>query len=261
MLNESKSEELSREELAMTLFEHIGELRKRIIYILIVLVLGLILGLFLADPAYSYLMSQEPVNGMKLHALSLWDGIGLYMKFALVIALLFVIPFAFFQLWAFVKPALREREQRAALTFVPMALVLFLGGLSFSYFVVFPMAFNFTTDVATHLGLEETYGVTQYFSFLFSVLIPISLLFELPIVIMFLTQIRILNPVRLRKMRRLAYLILVVLGTMITPPDFISDMLVAVPMIILYEISVFLSGVVYRKQQARDAAWEEEFGT
>ncbi|MFB9330659.1 twin-arginine translocase subunit TatC [Paenibacillus aurantiacus] len=260
-MNEDTTPRPTREELAMTLFEHIGELRKRIIYTLIVLVIGLVIGLFLANPAYDFLMSQEPVSGMKLHTFSLWDGIGMYMKFALVIALLLVVPFAFFQLWAFVKPALHEREQRAALTFVPLALLLFIGGLAFSYFVVFPMAFNFTTDVSKHLGLEETYGITQYFTFLFNILIPISLLFELPILIMFLTQIRILTPTRLRKMRRIAYLILIIVGTMITPPDFISDMLVAVPLIVLYEISVMLSGVVYRKQQARDAAWEEEFGT
>jgi sec-independent protein translocase protein TatC len=251
----------SREEQMMTLFEHIGEFRRRLIYILIVLVIGMIIGLLLADPAYNYLMNQEPVKGMPLHAFSLWDGIGMYMKFALVIALIITLPFAAFQLWAFVKPALREREQRAALTFVPFVLIMFLVGLAFSYFVVFPMAFNFTTKIANHLNLEETYGIVQYFSFLFSILIPISLLFELPILIMFLTKIRIVTPMRLRKMRRLAYFILIFVGVLVTPPDFISDLLVAVPLILLYEISVFLSGVVYRKQVEADKAWEEQYGT
>jgi len=257
----SKSEEKSssREELAMTLFEHVGEFRRRLIWILVVLVLGMIVGLVLADPAYEYLMKQEPVSGLPLHAFSLWDGISMYMKFALVIALVLVIPVAFYQMWAFVKPALRVKEQRAALGFVPLALVLFLLGLAFSYFVVFPMAFNFTTDVAKHLDLEETYGITQYFAFMFNILIPISLLFELPIVIMFLTKLRILTPIRLRKMRRIAYLILIIVGTMITPPDFISDILVAVPLILLYEVSVLMSGIVYRKQLKADAAWEEEY--
>ncbi|QYR24306.1 twin-arginine translocase subunit TatC [Paenibacillus sp. sptzw28] len=245
----------------MTLFEHIGELRRRLIYTILVLVLGMIIGLLLADPAYNYLMSQEPVNGMELNAFSLWDGIGMYMKFALVISLVLVLPFAFYQVWAFVKPALRIKEQRAALLFVPFALILFLIGLSFSYFVVFPMAFKFTTDVAKHLNLKETYGITQYFSFMYNILLPISLLFELPLVIMFLTKLRILTPKRLRKMRRLAYFILIFIGIVVTPPDFISDSLVALPLILLYEISVILSSVVYRKQLEADRAFEEQYET
>jgi sec-independent protein translocase protein TatC len=247
-----------REEGLMSLFEHIGELRKRIIVIMIVLVVGLAIGLFLANPAYKYLMAQEPVNHMKFHAFSLWDGIGLYMKFALVIGLVPIIPFAFYQLWAFVKPGLGSREQKATLRYIPFALLMFLIGLSFSYFVVFPLAFKFTTEVTKHLGLEETYGVTQYFTFLFNIVIPISLLFELPIVIMFLTKLRILNPLRLRKMRRFAYLLMVFIGVIITPPDFISDLLVALPLILLYELSVFLSASIYRKQLAEKKELEEE---
>lgn len=260
-LSESETEKPARNDPSMSLFDHLGELRRRIIYILIVLVFGMVIGLLLADPAYDYLMAQEPVNKMSLHAFSLWDGIGMYMKFALIIALILALPFTFYQLWSFVKPALAVKEQRAALGFVPLALVFFLAGLSFSYFIVFPMAFEFTSGVSRHLNLEETYGITQYFAFMFNIIIPISLLFELPLVIMFLTKLRIVTPMRLRKMRRLAYFILIVIGTLITPPDFISDLLVAIPLIILYEISVLMSGLVYRKQQAADEKWEEEYGT
>ncbi|WP_308640138.1 twin-arginine translocase subunit TatC [Paenibacillus silvisoli] len=245
----------------MSLLDHIGELRRRIIIILVILVLGMALGLVLADPVYKFMLDQEPVKGMKFYAFSLWDGIGMYMKFALVIALIFALPAAAYQLWSFVKPALGVKEQRAALLFVPFVLIMFLVGLAFSYYVVFPMAFNFTTNVAKHLNLEENYGVIQYFTFLFNILIPISLLFELPIVIMFLTQLRILNPLRLKKMRRLAYFLLIIVGIIVTPPDFISDALVAVPLILLYEFSVLLSSVVYKKQLKADRAWEEEYGT
>ncbi|MNG22524.1 Sec-independent protein translocase protein TatCd [compost metagenome] len=96
---------------------------------------------------------------------------------------------------------------------------------------------------------------------MFNILIPISLLFELPLVIMFLTAIRILNPVRLRKMRRIAYFVMIFIGVVVTPPDFVSDSLVAIPLIILYEISVLLSGMVYKKQQAAAAQREAEWAT
>lgn len=259
-MSEQKAYEEGQEGL-MPLTEHLGELRKRIIYVLIVLVAGLIGGLFAADPAYRYLTSREPANDLALHAFSLWDGIGIYMKFAVVIALIPAIPYAAYQLWSFVKPALRVNEQRATLKYIPFALIMFLLGLAFSYFVVFPLAFQFTRHVTAQLNLEETYGMTQYFSFMFNIVIPIALLFELPLVIMFLTAIRLVNPVRLRKMRRLAYFVLILIGTMVTPPDFISDILVAVPLIALYEISVYLSGTVYRKQLESDRQWEEEYAT
>ncbi|QAY68463.1 twin-arginine translocase subunit TatC [Paenibacillus protaetiae] len=245
----------------MPLMEHLGELRKRIVYVLIVLLLALIGGLFAADPAYHYLTTREPANTMTLHAFSLWDGIGIYMKFAIVIGLIPTIPFAAYQLWAFVKPALRKHEQRATLKYIPFALIMFLIGLSFSYLVVFPLAFNFTRHVSSQLQLEETYGITQYFSFMFSIVIPIALLFELPLAIMFLTAIRVLNPLRLRKMRRLAYFILIAIGVIVTPPDFISDSLVAIPLILLYELSVFMSRMIYRKQVAADQQWENEYAT
>lgn len=248
-----------REEGLMPLFEHLGELRKRIIYMLIVIVAGLIIGLVIAEPAYNYLMEQEPAKDLQLHAFSLWDGIGIYMKFAFVIALLLAIPFTVYQLWAFVKPALKPNEQRATLKYIPFALIMFLIGLAFSYFVVFPLAFHFTRKISSNLNLEETIGITQYFSFMFNILIPISLLFELPLVIMFLTAIRILNPVRLRKMRRVAYFLMILIGVIVTPPDFVSDSLVAIPLIILYEISVLLSGMVYKNQLAAAAKREAEW--
>ncbi|MGI2297509.1 twin-arginine translocase subunit TatC [Paenibacillus sp. GXUN7292] len=243
----------------MSVFDHLGELRKRLIYIIVVLVLGLVIGLLLAQPIYKFLMSQDPANTISLHTFSLWDGISMYMKFAFIIALIITLPFTVYQLWSFVKPALRENEQRSTLKYVPLALFMLLIGLAFSYFVVFPLAFNFTRMVAGQLELEETFGIAQYFSFMFNIIIPISLLFELPLAIMFLTAIRIVNPIRLRKMRRIAYFVMVFIGVTITPPDIISDILVAIPLILLYELSVWLSGMIYKKQLEADKRWEEEF--
>jgi sec-independent protein translocase protein TatC len=136
-----------------------------------------------------------------------------------------------------------------------------LIGLAFAYFVVFKMAFIFTSEISERLDIKETYGITQYFTFMFNILIPIGLIFELPIVIMFLTKLRILNPKRLHKLRRYAYMILVIVAAMITPPDLLSAVVVSVPMILLYEVSVWLSGVIYRKQLIKDQEWEAEFGS
>lgn len=246
------------EDGGMSIWDHIGELRRRVVYSLIVFAAGMVGGLFGAEPLFNYLVAAAPTDHLELNAFSPWDAISLYMKFAVIISLIVAIPFTFYQLWAFVKPALGRNEQRATLRYIPGALAMFLIGLSFAYYVVFPMAYYFTERVTENMGLKQTYGLTQYFSFLFNLLIPISLLFELPLVIMFLTRIGILNPQLLRKMRRLAWFIMAVIGVTITPPDVISDLLVAVPLIILYEFSVMLSTMAHRKRLAARAAREAE---
>ncbi|TJY42941.1 twin-arginine translocase subunit TatC [Cohnella pontilimi] len=246
----------------MSIWDHIGELRKRIIYSAVVLVLGLVAGLFFAQPVFDYLVQAAPSEDLSLKVFSPWDAIGIYMKLAFVISFVAAIPFTFYQLWLFVRPALGPKERKATLRFIPYALLMFLIGLAFSYFVVFPMAYQFTDKVAKSMGLEQMYGVTQYFTFLLNILLPISLLFELPLLILFLTRIGILNPQLLKKMRRLAWFILIFIGVVVTPPDFISDSLVAIPLILLYEFSVLLSVSAHRKRlaakSAREAAFEEE---
>lgn len=240
----------------MGLLDHIGELRKRLIYVIIVLVLGLVGGLFAAGPLYDYLVNRTPAGRIELSAFSPWDAIGLYMKFAFVVSFVVAIPFALFQLWSFVRPALGRREQLATLRYVPGALFMFLAGLAFGYFIVFPMAYHFTETVTNGMGLRQLYGVNQYFSFMFNIVVPLAVLFELPVVVMFLSRIGILNPIVLKKLRRIAWFAMVVVGVVITPPDAISDTLVAAPLIGLYEVSVLLSNWAFKKRQAKLRAME-----
>ncbi len=244
----------------LPVMEHIGELRKRVLWIALFFVLAMIVGLVVGIPIINYLTSVEPVKDLALNAFSPWDGIRIYMQVAVYVSVVISLPFILFQVWLFVKPGLRKEEQKASLLYIPFAVLLFLIGLSFAYFLVFPMAFYFTGVLTRNLGLIQTYGLAQYFTFMFNILLPISLIFELPIVVMFLTKLRILNPTRLNRMRRYAYMVLLIISALITPPDLISAIIVSIPMIILYEISLLLSRSIYRKQQAADNAWEVEFG-
>lgn len=250
---------MSLEAEEMSLVDHLTELRRRLIYVLIVFVAGLVLGLFVAKPIYLYLISADAAQGFVLHAFSFWDGIGMYMKIAMAVSLVFSVPFIVFQLWAFISPGLRPVERSAALRYVPYVFVLFIAGIAFAYYIVFPMALSFTISITRNMGLEETYGIAEYFNFMFSLVIPLALLFELPLIVMFLTKLRVLNPLRLRKMRRYAYFALVFIAVVITPPDFISDFLVTIPLLVLYEFSVFLSAFVYRRQLAEDAKRESQY--
>ncbi len=243
----------------MSFWDHLGELRKRLIWVIVVLVLGMVLGLAVSKPIIEYLKHQPPATNIEWNVFSPWDSIRMYMNVAFITGFIIGLPVTLYQIWAFVKPGLRVEEQRATLLYIPGAFILFLLGLSFGYFVVFPMAFFFTSTITQSLDLTETYGIAQYFSFMFNILLPLSIVFELPVVVMFLTKLRILNPMILSKFRRYAIFALVIVGALITPPDAISAIVVAVPMILLYEFSVILSRVVYRKQLAQDAAREAEY--
>jgi sec-independent protein translocase protein TatC len=244
----------------MTLVEHLRELRRRLIWILVALVAGMAIGLTFAKRVILFLSHQPPAKGMELHAFSPWEPIRIYMNFGLLIGLLLVLPVALYHLWAFVKPGLRPVEQRAAVLYIPGATLLFLAGLAFAYFVVFPMAFLFGSGISRSVGITETYGMAQYFGFMFNILLPVSFVFELPVIVMFLTKLRLLNPHRLGKLRRYAYMALVIVAAVITPPDALSAIIVFIPMVLLYEFSVLLSRIVYRKQVAQDLAWEAEYG-
>jgi sec-independent protein translocase protein TatC len=245
----SERSDLQPEEGAMSLWDHIGELRRRLIRVLIVFAVALAGGLFGAEPVFEYLVAAAPSEKLELNAFSPWDAVGLYVKIGVLISLVVAVPFAFYQLWAFVKPALLPKERRATLRYVPWAALMLAAGLAFAYFVVFPMAFLFTERVTESMGLKQTYGVGQYFAFMLNILLPVSLLFELPLVILFLTRIGLLSPALLIKMRRVAWFLLVLLATMITPPDVISDLLVSVPLVALYEFSVWLAKIAHRKRQ------------
>ncbi|MFD2670818.1 twin-arginine translocase subunit TatC [Marinicrinis sediminis] len=241
----------------MTFVDHLHELRKRIMRAVIVLVLTMVVGLILAKPIITYLKGVEPASQINWNVFSPWDSLRIYMNVSFLFAFLVSLPYLLIELWGFTKPALKKHEQSATIGYIPAAVLLGLVGLAFAYFIVFPMAFYFSTTVTDSLDLTETYGISQYFSFMFNILIPITLLFELPIVILFLTKIRILNPFLLKRFRRLAYLIMVVTGALITPPDMISAVVVSLPLILLYELSVWISRRVYRKLEEQDREREK----
>lgn len=251
---------MADEQGTVTLVEHLSELRRRLIYVAVVFTVVLVAAFFVVRPIYQYL-TINTITGVeiKLNAFSFWDGVGVYMQIAMVVALGITLPFTLYQIWAFVSPGLKPKERKATLRYIPYVFLCFLIGIAFGYFVVFPLAMKFTAGLNQELGLIETYGMADYFKFLMNVIFPISLLFELPLVILFLTQLRILTPQLLRKMRRVAYFILVIISAMITPADLFSAFLVLIPLIILYEISVLLSSRVYKKQLVADAKRAEEY--
>ncbi|MDN7246791.1 twin-arginine translocase subunit TatC [Planococcus shenhongbingii] len=234
-----------------TVVEHLAELRKRLVIIAAALIVSLGIGFATATKMLNFIKMQPTAVNVEWNVFGFTDGIMIYFKCALLVAILITLPIALHQIWLFVKPGLSEAEAKGTVWFIPASFFLFLAGVSFSYFIMFPMMLNFLSDINQSIGATETYGMNQYFSFLFNLVIPVGIVFEMPIVIMFLTKLGIVTPTSLRKMRKVAYFALVVIGVLISPPDFISDILIIVPLFILFEISIVISSWTLKRSNKR----------
>lgn len=228
------------------LTEHLAELRKRILVILGTFLVALCGALVYVESMYDLLTRGVPG---KLQVLGPTDVIWVYLMIAGVFAIAVTIPVAGYQLWRFVVPGLSQIERRSSLAYIPALAVLFLIGLAFGYFIIYPMVLSFLDSLSDNF--VTAYTAEKYFRFMIHMTVPFGILFEMPVVIMFLTSLGILNPHRLSKMRKVAYLLLTIVAVSITPPDIVSDILVVVPLLLLYEISVGLSRIVYRKRAIR----------
>lgn len=242
----------------MPLVEHLAELRKRIIIVLSFFLTSLIAGFFLSSSLLKWFKHQPAARGVDWNVFSFTDGIIIYFKCAFLVSLLVTLPILLLQIWLFVKPGLKEEEAKTTVFYIPLSFFLFLFGTLFSYFVVFPMTIHFMTSINRSIGAVETYGLAHYFTLMFNVVLPIAVVFELPVVVMFLTSIGLLHPNYLRKSRKAAYLILLVLGVSLTPPDFVSDISVSIPLLILFEASIWCSTYSLKKRTKKLAALEYE---
>jgi sec-independent protein translocase protein TatC len=228
---------------------HLTEVRKRLLVVTGWFVMTLSMGLYVSPSILRYIKSQPSAGGIDWHVFSFTEGLLIYMKCALLFALLFTVPVILFQLWAFVRPGLTEDEAKSTLPYIPAAFVLFLFGATFSYMVVFPMMLRFMIKMNHTVGAVETYGIGRYFSFLYEIVFPMAVAFEMPVVLMFLTKIGLLTPERLKKTRKYAYVGMAIVGSCISPPDIISHLSVTIPLILLFEISVFFTGRQWRIMQ------------
>ena len=241
----------------LTVIEHIDEIRKRLMVIVVFFVVGIVGAFFVAKPLIQYL--QYDAQEITLNAFNVLDPIMIYVKVIIFIAVVIISPVIMYQLWSFVSPGLHETERRATLNYIPFTFFLFVGGISFAYFVLFPYVMKFMMNLSEDLDITQTIGINEYFSFLFQLLIPFGVIFQLPVVLLFLTRLGILDPKTLVKIRKYAYFTLFVIAAFITPPDLFSHLFVTVPLFALYEISIFISRFGYRKYlKAEEERQQEE---
>jgi sec-independent protein translocase protein TatC len=238
---------LPQDKLGKSFVGHLDELRSRIIFTLIAFVVSLCGAFVYVKDLYKWLVRDLE---QKLAILAPSDVIWVYFMLAGVVAIAVTIPVAGVQIWRFVKPAMSVKQQRTTLAYIPALALLFILGLSFGYFIIYPMVIGFLEKMAD--DFETVYTAQKYFAFMLNMTVPFGFLFEMPAIVMFLTSIGILSPKRLAKARKLSYFLLTITAVMITPPDIVSDLLVVAPLLLLYEISVTLSKWVFRNR-SRDA--------
>ncbi|MFJ9384189.1 twin-arginine translocase subunit TatC [Peribacillus sp. NPDC101481] len=231
------------------LIEHLDELRQRMIKTLIAFVIFFVGALVFVEDIYSWVIRDL---GRDLAILGPSDILWVYMIISCVFAIAATIPVVAYQTWKFIAPALTKEERKVTLRFIPGLFILFIIGISFGYFLLFPIVLGFLTNMSAG-QFEMMFTADKYFRFMINLILPFGILFEMPLVVMFLTRLGILNPERLAKTRKISYFFLVVVSIMITPPDFISDMLVIIPLLVLYELSVTISRIVYKKKIVSDA--------
>ncbi|SDE85434.1 sec-independent protein translocase protein TatC [Dyadobacter soli] len=183
----------------------------------------------------------------ELQVLGISDQLSLAMTSSVIIGLCFAFPYSFWELWRFVKPGLRAAERRAARGAVFFVSTLFFSGLLFGYYIVTPLSINFLANFEVAPGLRNQFDVNSYLSVLATLSMGCALIFQLPIVVFVLSKVGILTPAFMRTYRRHAWIIILVIAGVITPsPEIYSQLLVALPLVGLYEISIYVSAYVER---------------
>ena len=234
-----------------TFISHLIELRDRLLRSAIVWIV-LFVALFpFANELYSLLaepmLAKLPKGGQMIAT----DVVGVFlvpMKVALMVAFLIALPYVLYQVWAFVAPGLYAHEKRLALPLVAASVVLFFVGMAFAYFLVFPTVFGFMAKIAPE-GVAWMTDIEKYLSFVLSTFVAFGVTFEVPVIVVVLVGIGVVNIAKLKEIRPYVIVGAFVIGAIFTPPDVISQLMLAIPLCLLYELGILLARFAGRRPE------------
>ncbi len=231
-----------------TLLSHLIELRSRLIKMFAAVIGVFILLLPFANRIFEVVARPlvEVLPGQKMIATSVTAPLLTPFKLTFFVAILIAIPVVLYQLWAFVAPGLYKKEKRFAFPLLFSSIFLFYAGAAFAYFVVFPLVFGFFVKI-TPSDVEMTTDISQYLDFVTMIVLAFGLAFETPIATVLTVWTGLTTPEKLGKARPYVFLLAFVIGMLLTPPDVISQTLLAVPVYLLYEVGIFMSRIFVRK--------------
>lgn len=228
------------------LTSHLGEIRSRLIRVIIFLSILFVICFYLSESILDII--REPIKGYNLIFISPTEAFFAHLKLGFFAALALAIPFILYHLWEFISPGLKIKERRHTLPFVIFSTISFILGAIFAYYLILPLGLRFLLTYKTN-SLTPSITIGYYISFTFRLILVFGIIFELPLIIFFLTKIGIVKPSMLTKNRKYAILIIFIASAILTPPDVVTQILMAIPLIFLYEISVIGCRMAFRKKQ------------
>ncbi|GHF89789.1 twin-arginine translocase subunit TatC [Thalassotalea marina] len=241
-----------------TLFDHLLELRDRILRMVLAVLIVFCSMVYFANDIYEYvskpLLAVMPEGGQMI-ATDVASSFFAPFKLTMVLSLFVAMPYILYQVWAFIAPGLYQNEKRFVAPLLFGSSFLFYAGITFVYFVVFPLAFAFFTSVAPE-GVNIATDISSYLNFVLKLFFAFGLAFEIPVIILLLCWTGFTDPQSLRAKRPYMIVGAFVIGMLLTPPDVISQTLLAVPMLLLFELGVFLAGIYQKKENEEDCSEE-----
>jgi sec-independent protein translocase protein TatC len=251
--------------LRMSFMEHLEELRTRLIRALAGIVVSFLVSLIfckdlwtvVAEPAVTAL-THLGINPPNLAAITPMEQFNvIYVKLPILVSIFLSSPWLFYQVWAFISPGLYQREKRWAVPFILSTAGLFIAGGCFAYFVAFQYGLEFLLGIGRDVHVTTLVSINEYFDLFVNVTLGVGLVFEMPVIIFFLTLLRLASPRFLIRNMRYAILAITVIAAVVTPtPDIFNMMLFAVPMVALFFVGVFASYLLVLKREGKRFPWK-----
>ncbi|XXQ67611.1 twin-arginine translocase subunit TatC [Neisseriaceae bacterium B1] len=237
-------------EQAQPLIEHLLELRRRLVWIIVGIGVCFMAAVPFAQELYTFvakpLMSVLPAN-TNMIATDVIAPFFVPIKVALMAAFLVSLPNTLYQIWAFVAPALYENEKGLILPLVLSSLLLFVAGMAFCYFLVFPVVFKFFAGM-TPMGVAMATDIDKYLSFILGMFVAFGMTFEIPVAVVLLHRMGVISRAQMTAARPYVIVASFIIAAVVTPPDILSQVMLAVPMILLYEIGLLVSRIIGQRK-------------
>jgi len=243
----------------LTFLEHLEELRWRVLKSLAAIIIFTILAFIKADWLIDFLTApalnlDEPVN---LQALKVPDTFLVQLIASLMTGLILASPVVIYQAWRFVEPAMQRSSRNITISVVLFSSFFLVFGVSFGYLVLLPFSLRFFTALGEGM-VQSNYSIRAYLSYVVWMLLAAGMVFQLPVISFILTRIGLLTPTFLRRYRKYALIGILVFAAILTPPDPMSQMFMAIPLLLLYELSIFISKIFSKKESSQDESDEND---
>jgi len=248
-VDQSKSSEPRATEKNVTLFDHLLELRTRLLHAVVGVLLVFCSLAYFAQDIYQYLaqpLLQTMPDGAQMIATDVASPFFAPFKLTIVLSIFIAMPYILYQVWSFVAPGLYRNEKRLIAPLMLGSTLLFYSGIAFAYFIVFPVVFAFFTSVAPE-GVVIATDISSYLDFVLKLFFAFGAAFEIPVAIILLCWTGVTSPDSLRKKRPYMVVGAFVIGMLLTPPDIISQSMLAIPMLLLFEIGIIIASLYHNE--------------